>query len=111
MIGFEVRGTFFYLHQHYFAAEKLFAFYITTTSEADKYLAKITLENQNDARKCLANIQNVISMDSAPRDRDEVMASKSVMFLPSRLMSGFLKCNEGEGNLAARLVTKVDIIE
>ena len=83
-----------------------------TSSEAERYLAKITLKNQNDEIKCLANIQNVISMDSAPRDKKEVLASKSVMFIPSRLMSGFLEWTETEeGNQSSDIVTTVDIID
>lgn len=113
--GFEGSGTFFYLHQYYFGKEQTFAFYVTctlTSSEAERYLAKITLKNQNDERKCLANIQNVISMDSAPRDKKEVLASKSVMFIPSRLMSGFLEWTETEeGNQSSDIVTTVDIID
>ena len=113
--GFEGSGTFFYHHQYYFGAEQTFAFYVTcsmTSSEAEKYLAKITLKNKNDKRMCLTNIQNVISMDSAPRDKKEVLASKSVMFIPWRLMSGFLKWRtETEGNQSAKIVTTVDIID
>ena len=114
MTGFEGFGTFFYLHQHYFAVEKIFAFYITvpmSSKEAEKYLAKITLQNRNDKRKSLANIQNVISMDSAPRNRKEVLASKNVMFVPWLQMSGFLKWTENKRNQKSEIVTSVDITD
>ena len=114
MAGFEGFGTFFYLHQHYFAAEKIFAFYVTvpmSSNETEKYLAKITLQNRNDERKSLANIQNVISMDSAPRNRKEVLASKNVMFVPWLQMSGFLKWTEKKRIQESEIVTSVDITD
>ena len=104
----------FYHHQHYFAAEKTFAFYITVplaSNEAEKYLVKITLKNQNDERKSLASIQNVISMDSAPRDKKEILASKNVMFVSWRQMSGYLNWTETDGKQSSAIVTKVDIID
>ena len=61
---------------HYFAAQETFAFYVTMaedSSKAEKCLIKITLKNPKDERKHLTNIQNVISMDSAPSDRKEVV--------------------------------------
>ena len=87
----------FYFHQPYFSAEKTFAFYVTAAehlSEAKKYLAKITLKNQNDERKSLTIIQDVISMDSAPSNRDAVLASESVMFVHYKTMSGFMKLSK-----------------
>merc|ERR1739842_16693 len=109
--GFET----FYLHQYYFAAQETFAFYVTMTddsSTAEKYLVKITLKNQNDERKHLANIQNVISMDSAPRDRKAVLASQNVMFVPWRLMSGFLKWTDPDvdGNRSSKITTTITIL-
>merc|ERR1719480_21125 len=91
MRAFEDHGKIFYFHLHFFSVEQTFAFYITSTSEADKYLAKMTLKNQNDVRKPLSITQNVIAMDSAPSDQKSVLASKSVMFVHWRTMSGFLK--------------------
>ena len=88
---FEDHGKIFYLHRHFFSVEQTFAFYITSTSEADKFLAKMTLKNQNDERKPLSITQNVISMELAPTDKKSVLASKSVMFVHWRTMSGFLK--------------------
>jgi len=96
--GLEGRETkTFYLHQYYFAPEKTFAFYVTMaehSSETEKYLAKLTLENQKDERKSLTNIQNVISMDSAPRDKNAVLASQNVMMVPWSMMRGFVKWKE-----------------
>ena len=60
-------------------------------SEADKYLAKMTLKHQSDERKSLSFIQNVISIDSSPTDSKSALASSSVMFVHWRTMSGFLK--------------------
>ena len=94
MRAFEHRGKLFYFHQHYFSTAKTFAFYVTMaehSSEADKYLAKMTLKNQNDDRKSLSIAQNVISMDLAPSDSKAVLASKSVIYVPWRTMSGFMK--------------------
>jgi len=105
----------FYLHQHYIAAQETFVFYVTMaedSSTADKYLVKITLKNPNDERKHLANIQNVISMDSAPSDRKAVLASNSVMFVPWRLMRGFLKwTDDGDGNQFSEIITCIDILD
>jgi len=105
----------FYLHQHYFAAQQTFAFYITMAEdsrEADKYLVKITLKNQNDERRHLAIIQKVISMDSAPRDRKEVLASLNVMFVPWRQMRGFFKwTNDSDGNQYSKIITTIDILD
>lgn len=103
------REDMFYLHQYYFSTEKTFAFYVT--SEGEKYLAKITLKNYNDERKFLTNVQSVVSMDSAPRNRDEVLASKNVMFVPWRQMSGFLKWIEKDGKQSSIIKTTVDIID
>jgi len=105
----------FYLHRHYFAAQETFAFYVTMaedSSEAEKHLVKITLKNQNDERKHLSNIQNVISMDSAPSDRKAVLASLNVMFVPWRLMRGFLKwTDDGDGNQFSEIITCIDILD
>ena len=93
----EDRGMMVYFHQHYFAAEQVFAFYITMAEhsrEAKKFLARMTLKNQNDDRKSLSIIQDVISMDSAPRNTIEVLASKSVIFIHNKTMSGFMKLSK-----------------
>jgi len=94
---FEDHGKMFYFHQHFFSAEQIFAFYITMAEhsrEAKKYLAKMTLKNQNDDRKSLTIIQDVISMDSAPGNKDSVLASKSVIFIHYKTMSGFMKLSK-----------------
>ena len=94
MRAFEYQGKIFYFHMHYFSAEQTFSFYVTMaehSSEAEKYVAKMTLKNQNDDRKSLSTAQNVISMDAAPTDSDSVLASKSVMFVHWRTMSGLFK--------------------
>lgn len=102
-------GEIFYLHQYFFSTEKTFAFYVT--GDTEKSLAKITLVNDNDKRKFLANVQNVISIDSAPRDKNEVLASKDVMFVLWRQMSGFLKLIEIDaGGKTSTIHMKVDII-
>ena len=88
---------------------KTFAFYVTGVTE--KSLAKITIMNCNDKRKFLANVQNVISMDSAPRDMNEVLASKDVMFVPWRQMSEFLKWIEKDRGKASTIHTTIDIID
>jgi len=116
MQGFEGLDTHetFYLHQYYFAAEKAIAFYVTMaehSSETEKYLVKITLKNQNDERKYLANVQNVISMDSAPRNINEVVASKSVMLVPWSMMSGFLKWKKVGGRHSSDIDITIDIID
>ena len=94
MGAFQDQNEIFYLHQHFFPTEETFAWYVTiagTSTEAEKYLAKVTLKNQNDDKKSLSFAQNVISMDSAPSDDKSVLASKSVMFVHWRTMSGFMK--------------------
>ena len=94
MRAFEDHGKLFYFHRHYFSAEQTFAFYVTMAEhagEADKYLAKMTLKHQNDERKSIPITQNVISIDSAPTDIKAVLASRSVIFVHWRTMSGFLK--------------------
>ena len=114
MKGFEGFGTFFYHHQHYFAEEQIFAFYVTvpiSSNEARKYLAKLKLKNQNDVRKSLASIQNVISMDSAPRNKKEVLASKNVMFVPWVQMSGFLRWTVKYRTHESKIVTSLDILD
>ena len=103
------RAMLFYIHQYFLSIEKTFAFYVT--GEAEKSLAKITLMNYNDKRKFLSNVQNVISMDSAPRDMNEVLASKDVMFVPWRQMSGFLKWIETDVEQVFKIHTTIDIID
>ena len=63
-------------------------------SEAQKYLTKMTLKNQNDEKKTVTMIQDVISMDSAPINMDSVLASESVMFIHYKTMSGFMKLSK-----------------
>ena len=48
------------------------------------------LKNLNDDRKSLSIAQNVISIDSAPRNKEEVLASKSVMFVHLRTIEEFM---------------------
>ena len=112
--GLEGRETkTFYFHQHYFATEKTFVFYVTMAehlSETEKYLAKLTLKNQNDERKSLTNIQTVISMDSAPRDKNAVLASQNVMMVPWSMMSGFLKWKEGRRRQYTEIYIIIDIL-
>ena len=103
------REGVFYLHQYFFSSEKTYAFYVT--GEAEKCLAKITLKNFNDERRFLTNIQGVVSMDSAPRNENEVLASKNVMFVSWRQMSGFLKWTEEDGKQTSMIKTTVDIID
>ena len=94
MNAFEDRGKLFYSHMHYFAPEKTFVFYVTMPehfNETKKYHVKMTLKNQNDGRKSLSIVQNVISMDLAPSDSKLVLASESVMFVHWRTMSRFMK--------------------
>ena len=113
MKAFEDRGKLFFYHQHYFSVEKTFAFYVSMPdTEADKYLAKLTLKNFNDERKYLINVQSVVSVDSAPRDVDEVLTSQSVMMVPANMMDGFLKWREGEGEglKQASVDVTIDII-
>merc|ERR1740128_1083662 len=79
---FKNHGKLFYFHRHFFSDEKTFVFYVTMAehaSEADKHLAKMTLKHPKDERKSLSFTQNVISIDSAPADRQSVMTSRSVM--------------------------------
>ena len=102
-------GDFFYLHQYYFSSEKAFAFYVT--GEAEKNLVKITVKNFNDKRKFLTNVQSVVSMDSAPRDKEEVLASNSVMFVPWKQMRGFLKWTGKDGRQSSRIQVTVEIID
>jgi len=95
MRAFEQHGKLFYFHQHFFAAEKIFALYVTMaedSGEAKKYLAKMTLKIQHDDdRKSLSIAQNVISMELAPSDRKLLFASESVMFVHWKAISGFMK--------------------
>jgi len=116
MRAFEDHGKLFYFHRHYFSAEQTFAFYVTMAehdSEAEKHLAKMTLKHQNDWRKSLSFTQNVISMDSAPSDINSVLSSKSVMFVPWRTMSGFLKWEDetvdGKQSSKSIIETTLDI--
>ena len=112
--AYETQGKIFYMHPCYFASEKNFAFYITmaeNSSEAGKYLAQITLKNQNDERKCLTNVQDVMSMDSAPSDKNEVLEAKGVMLVPWRTMSKFLMWTiKEDGKQAASIKPTIDII-
>jgi len=108
--GFET----FYLHQYFFAAEETFAFYVTMAEDSSTtYLVKITLKNKKDERKHLANIQNVISLDSAPSDRKAVLASQNVMFVPWRLMSGFLMWTDPDvdGKRSSEITTMITILD
>ena len=92
-----------------------FAWYVTipeTSTEAEKYLAKLTLKNLNDDRKSLSIAQNVISMDSAPRDKMAVMASQSVMFVHWATVAGFMKWrNSTEEERQVKLSTVEATIE
>jgi len=117
MMAFEDRGKMFYLHQHYFSAEQTFAFYVTMaehSSEAKKYLTKMTLRNLKDDRKSLTMIQDVISMDSAPSNMDAVLASESVMIIQSKTMAGFMKLSKetekGKETFRSNIDATVDII-
>jgi len=117
MMAFEDRGKMFYFHQHFFSTEQTFAFYVTMaehSSEAKKYLAKMTLKNQNDDRKFLIIIQDVISMDSAPSNKDAVLASKSVMLVHCNTMFGFMKIsketNENKETFKSYIDTTIDIL-
>jgi len=106
-------GKIFYLHHYYFAKEKTFAFYVTMPEnciEAEKYLAKITLKNQNDERKYLTNVQEVMSMDSAPNDKNEVFEAKGVMLVPWSMLRKFLKWTNKEGKQTTEVHTTIDIL-
>jgi len=113
----EDRGKIFYLHQHFFSAEQTFAFYVTMaehSSETNKYLAKMTLKNQNDDRKSLTIIQDVISMDSAPSNDNSVLASQSVILIHCKTMSGFMKLSKetkgGKEIFKSYIQTTIDIL-
>ena len=106
---------FFYFHRHYFSSKKIWAFYISLAehfSVAEQYLAKLTLKNFNDERKYLTNVQNVVSMDSAPKDKDAVLASPYAMLVPQSMMCGFLKWVEvdGEGTKHADIEMAIEIL-
>ena len=111
---YEDHGKIFYVHHCYVASERIFAFYVTmaeNSDKAEKYLAKITLTNKNDERKYLTNVQEVMSMDSAPRDNNEVLEGKSVVLVSWRTMSKFLKwTNKEEGKQDAMIHTTIDIL-
>ena len=79
-------------------------------SETQKYLAKMTLKNQNDERKPLTMIQDVISMDSAPSNIDAVLASESVMFIHYKTMSRFMKLSKETKDGKDTFQATVDII-
>ena len=118
MRAFEDHGKIFYFHQLFFTAEETFAFYVTIAehhSEAEKYLAKMTLKNQNDERKPLSITQNVISMDSAPSDTKAVLASESVIFVHWRTMSRFMKWRnemvDGKETTKSRIEVTCDIVK
>lgn len=91
--AFEDRGELVFFHRHFFMAHQTFAFYVTSMDgEADeKYLVKMRLKNLNDDRKSLSIGQNVMSIDSAPRNNEAVLASKNVMFVHWRTISEFIK--------------------
>ena len=113
--AFEDRDKFFYFHQHYFYEEQSFCFYVTVAEHftvSENYLAKLKLRNFNDERKYLTSVQNVMSMDSAPKDVDEVFASPFVMLVPRSTMCGFLKWVEvdGEGTKHAEINMTIDIL-
>jgi len=110
---YEDHGKIFYFHHYYFSSDRTFAFYVTVaknSNEAEKFLAKITLKNQNDERKCLTNIQDVISMDSAPTDKNEVIKAKSVMLVPLSMIRKFLKWTNKEEKQEAEIHTTIDIL-
>ena len=91
MRAFQDRGKIFYFHKHFFSPEKIFAFYVTSLAEqAEKYLAKMTLKNPKDERKSLSIAQNVIPMESAPKNKKELLASKSVMLVHWCTISDFV---------------------
>ena len=58
--------------------------------------------------------QNVILMDSAPCDAESVLASKSVMFVHWRTMSGFLKWEDetidGKQSSKSKIEATLDIL-
>ena len=114
--AFEERDKFFYFHQHYFSDRQSFCFYVTVAEHftvSERYLAKLKLGNFNDERKYLTSVQNVMSMDSAPKDVDEVFASPFVMLVPRSIMCGFLKWVEvdGEGTKHADVEMTIDILD
>jgi len=111
---YEDHGKIFYVHHYYIASERTFAFYVTmaeNSNEAEKYLAKITLKNQNDERKYLTFVLDVMSMDSAPSNNYEVLEAESVMLVPHKTMSKFFWWeNKEEGKQAAFINTTIDIL-
>ena len=93
MRGFEDQGKRFYFHMHYNPKVHAFVFYLTLaedSSEAKKYLAKLTLKNPNDERKSISITQNVVSMESAPSDIESLLDSESAMFVSFSAMRGFI---------------------
>ena len=115
MHAFEDRDKFFYFHQYYFSDRQTFAFYVTLAEHftvASQYLVKLKLKNFNDERRYLTNIQNVLSMDSAPKDRNAVLDSPFVMLVPRSMMCGFLRWVEvdGEGTKHADIGVTIDIL-
>ena len=117
MRALEDHGKIFYFHRHFFSTEQTFAFYVTMAehvSESEKHLAKMTLKHQNDERKSLSFTQNVISIDSAPTDKEAVLASRSVMFVHWRTMSGFLKgetqTTDGKQSIKYTIETTLDML-
>ena len=89
----EEHGKRFYFHRLYFTAQQIFVMYVTmaeNSSEADKYLAKVTLKDPDDERKSLSITKNVISMEGAPSDEDSVLAHDRVVFVSWWTMRGFL---------------------
>ena len=116
MTVFHTHGKLFYLHQHFLAAEKTMAYYVTLAedpNEAKKYLAKVTLKNQNDERKSVSMTEDVISIDSAPKDDDSILASENVMFVHWKIMARFMKwikeTKDGEQYLRSTIDATIDI--
>ena len=117
MRAFEDHGKLFFVHMHFSSEEKMLAFYVTIAEHltiAKKYLAKMTLKNQNNDRKPLSITQDVISMDSAPSDLEAVLASESVMFVPWKTMSRFLKwkdqTRDGKQRSRTSIEATIDIL-
>lgn len=105
----QTNDKIFYLHSYFFSTESTFAFYVTGEAEPDN-LAKITLKNSNDERRFLTSVQGVVSMDSALKDKNEVLASRNVMFVSWRQMSGFLQWSEKDGIQYSKIQATVEII-
>ena len=108
--AFEDRGELFLFHTHFFVAKQTFAFYVTSMArEAEKYLVKMRLKNLNDDRKSLSIAQNVMSIDSAPRNYEAMWASKSVMFVQWKTISEFMKWRQIIVNGIEETVSNIEI--